>query len=764
MKPSITSYPTLRTESMRRPGSLLLGQAVWRDRSAALLNHLTGRVALLAAIAVAGAAWIPATAQASLGFSSFEVAASEENGQPDERAGSHPFALTAKVAFNLAAEHPVAPGGPYTDGDLRDLFLEMPAGLLEDPEAVSQCTLAQFHTPRVSPHEASLSGESCPDQSQIGVVAAHSSLLGGATRTFGVFNLAPPPGAPSQFGFSPFGIPIVFTPHVRGTGGEYGLTLASRDFSQAFDLDGLELTIWGDPWKGTHDPERGNCLNEAEPASSFGSCPVGSTIHPAEAYLTLPTSCTAPLAFAARADSWQSPGAYLPGGEPDLSDPAWRSATSPAPQSLKECEALSFTPQATAQPTIARATLASGLDFHLETSQAGLVSPVGRAQSQVKKALVTLPEGMTINPSLGAGLGYCTPAGYAAESLSPPSGAGCPNDSTIGDVSLKTPLLEGTLNGAIFLAQPSQNPFGNLLALYLVAKAPQRGLIVKLPGKLEPAPQTGRLTATFDDLPQLPYSNLSVEFREGQRAPLVTPPECGTYTISFDLTPWLDPEADLPQTQTFPIDRGLGPGESCPTTAAPPFAPAAQAGDLNSYAGAYTPFHLHLARTDSEQEITSYSATLPPGLLGNISGVPFCPEAAIEAAKRETGAETEASLPCPAASEIGRTYSGFGVGGVLAYAPGRLYLAGPYHGAPLSIVAIDAAKVGPFDLGTIVVRSAIEVNPRSAQVSIDSAASDPIPHILDGVPLHLRDVRVYIDRPNFTLNPTSCDPFSSPRP
>ena len=173
----------------------------------------------------------------------------------------------------------------------------------------------------------------------------------------------------------------------------------------------------------------------------------------------------------------------------------------------------------------------------------------------------------------------------------------------------------------------------------------------------------------------------------------------------------------------------------------------------------YAPFYLHLTRTDSEQEITSYSAQMPPGLLGKLKGVPYCPEAAIAAAARGSGFGELREPSCPAASSIGHTVSGYGLGSVLAYAPGGLYLAGPYHGAPLSIVAIDSATVGPFDLGVIVVRSAIRVDPRTAQVSVDSAGSDPIPHIVKGIPLHLRDVRVYIDRPGFTLNPTSCERF-----
>ncbi|HXR60312.1 MAG TPA: hypothetical protein VN732_03190, partial [Solirubrobacterales bacterium] len=201
---------------------------------------------------------------------------------------------------------------------------------------------------------------------------------------------------------------------------------------------------------------------------------------------------------------------------------------------------------------------------------------------------------------------------------------------------------------------------------------------------------------------------------------------------------------------------GIGNGP-CPS-GPPPFSPGATAGSLNSNGGSYTPFYLHLTREDDEQEITSYSAVLPNGITGRLAGIPFCSDGAIEAARGRGGfAETE-NPSCPAASRIGRTLSGYGIGSVLSYAPGSIYLAGPYHGQPLSIVTVNAATVGPFDLGTIVIRSAFEVDPETAQLRIDARGSDPIPHILEGIPLHLRDIRVYMDRPEFTRNPTSCRP------
>jgi hypothetical protein len=710
------------------------------------------------AIAIAGVLWLlPSAAQADFGFlpgtAGFDVTATEHDGSVDNQAGSHPYELTTSVNFNLAAESPGQPGGPFTDGDLRDLHLELPPGLIENPSVLSRCTQVQFNTPRSSLFETSLSGESCPARSQIGVVAIHSSYGGGTTRSFGVFNLAPPPGAPSQIGFAPFGVPIALTPHIRSAEGEYGVTLDLLGLSQRLDVYGLRLTIWGTPWSLVHNTERGDCLNESEPEEPYGKCSPGRPRNsPPLAYLTLPSTCSAPMAFAVTANSWQQPA--FTGAGVLSHDEAGQ------PLALEGCErlALAFFESASAQPTNTTASTASGLDFNLELHDEGLVNPDSLAPSQVKKAVLTLPEGMTINPSVGSGLGVCTPTQYAAETASSPPGAGCPNDSKIGDITVQSPLFEGLVTGSLFLAKPFENPSNSLIALYIVAKSPERGVIVKVAGKVSADPQGGRLVATFDNLPQLPYTLFNVHFREGHRAPLATPSACGTYLSQIGLTPWLDPSAIRQVGSQFQIAAGVG-GMPCPS-GIPPFNPQAQAGTLNANAGSYTPFYLHLTRSDGEQEITSYSAKLPPGLLGKIAGVPYCPEAAIEAAKTKTGTEEFEHPSCPAVSEIGHTQTGYGVGTVLAYAPGKLYLAGPYHGSPLSVVAIDSATVGPFDLGVIVIRSAIRVDPRTAQVSIDSGGSDPIPHIRDGIPIHLRDVRVYISRANFTVNPTNCEPSS----
>lgn len=698
---------------------------------------------------------LPGSASAGFGFRAgpqgFSVVLREEDGAVAHQAGSHPYAMTTTINLEPGGGLSGEPGNVFSDGDLRNLRLDLPAGLIENPSAVAQCSLAEFSTARQSPFETSLSGESCPDASQIGIVRIRSSYGGGGERTFGVFNLVPPPGAPSEIGFSAFGSPIVFIPEIREADGDYQLSDLAVDISQHVNVSGLELTIWGTPWAAAHDYQRGNCLNEIEPGAPWSNvCSVGPRRDfPQAAYLTLPSTCSRPLVFGATVESWQQPGVV-----------ARRSFFEfPEGQSLvlEGCGAIPFQPQARALLANPRASSPSGLEFDLDVGSEGLLNPKRLSPAAVRDATVTLPEGMTINPSVGAGLLGCSTAQYAAETVASAPGAGCPNGSKIGDFTVQSPLFPETIAGSVYLAAPFDNPFSTLIGLYLVAKAPARGVLVKVAGKLDADPGSGSLVATFQDLPQLPYTNLKIHFREGQRSPLATPAVCGAFTTPIALHSWNGTAPAAQTASSTPITTGVD-GTPCPQ-GTPGFTPRAQAGSINSQAGAFSPFYLHLTRSDTEQEFTSYSATLPPGLLGEIANIPYCSDAAIEAARHRGGFEEAAHPSCSADTEIGHTVSGYGVGPALEYQTGGLYLAGPFHGSTFSIVAIDSATVGPFDLGTIVVRSAIDVDPQSAQVSIDSSGSDRIPHIVDGIPIHLRDIRVYISRPHFTDNPTSCEPF-----
>lgn len=704
---------------------------------------MRGRAALALATALVLAAAVPSPASAFdflSGPKGFDANIYEATDRPAKQAGSHPTAATFSVDFEEAG----APG----EGGLRDLSVELPPGLIENPTATKQtyCGKEEFATPRSSQWEESRSGESCPDKTQIGIVTVRSAAEGGSERTFGLFNLRPHRGEPAELGASPFGKPIVFVPSIRQAEGEYGTTLKAVNVPEDLHVSGLTVTIWGVPWSVINNDQRGECLNELEPEFGWAKCQVGSpgnSEFAPRAYLTLPTSCEEPMNFVATADSWSQSGEVTrpTAGKPTLSG----------------CDKLEFVPHATAQLSSPRASSPSGYAFHIKVDTSGVTEPRCCAPTPVRKAVVALPDGVSINPSVGAGLGVCSAAQYAAETPSSPFGAGCPPESKIGDFRVETPIISGPINGSIFLAAPRDNPFGSLIAVYLVAKSIERGILVKVAGELQANTSNGDLTAVFDKLPQLPYEDLEIHFREGQRSPLATPPVCGNISTEADLTPWRDP--DVVRHESLPAAIGAGAGGGpCPVGLAP-FAPQAVAGMLNSRAGAYTPFYLHLTRKVTEQEIVSYSAQFPPGLLAKIAGIPYCPDAAIEAARHNSGVTERDHPSCPAQSLIGHTYSGYGVGSVLAYAPGNLYLAGPYRGSAFSVVAIDSALVGPFDLGTVIIRSAVRIDPQTAQASIDATGTDPIPHIIDGIPIHLRDIRAYIDRPSFTLNPTSCEPF-----
>jgi hypothetical protein len=736
------------------------------------------RLSAMALVAVAPLL-LASTASASFGFKpgkeGFAVAVKTEDGKPSFTAGTHPYEWSMHLGFKQAGEFP--------DGDLRDLKLETPQGMLLNPtfqgsdaSELVRCSAVDFQTPRVSPYEQSFSGESCPLYAQVGTIEVHTSLGGGVTRRFGLFNLKAPPGVTAQMGASPFGSPVVFdvslTPDSQG---RYQLSLALSDFSQALDVSAIDLNLWGVPWGMTHDGERGNCLNEANPASYHGevsrieiyeeegkkiekfipgTCSPGPpSEYPPKAFLTLPTECSASLSFTATADSWQQPAL--------VSATATNNNTLDQAVPLSACASLPFTPQPIGLLSTTNASTSSGYDFRLTADQEGLVQPTQPLASAARRVTVHLPQGVTVNPSVGAGLIGCTPSQYAAETVSNGQGSGCPNGSKIGDFIVQTPLFEDVagrefFDGAIYLAQPRENPFGSIVAVYLVAKLPSRGVMIKLAGRIDPNPSDGTITATFEGLPELPYTDLQMNFRTGQRAFLISPPSCGEAITRTEMTPWSNEAAISGTPTSSDITSGVDFGP-CPQ-GTPPFDVDAVTGGINSNVNSFTPYYVHITRHDTDQEITSYSLVLPKGITGKLAGVPYCPEDDIEASRQNTGFAEEAHPSCPAASQVGRTVTGYGVGPALTYASGRIYLAGPYHGAPLSLVTVNSATVGPFDLGTIVIRSAFQVDEHTAQLRIDSSASDPIPHIIDGIPLHLREIRIYVDRPQFTHNPSSCEP------
>ncbi len=642
-----------------------------------------------------------------------------------------------------------------TDNDLRELVIKLPAGFNASDTAIPTCTESQL---------LAIGGTNerigrCPISSQVGQVEIDiqglSATVPFTKETVPIYNMqVTSPGIAAELGFKN----IVFTSLiiVRARPNDEGLTVTTPDVPKVGEPRNLRVTIWGIPAAKEHDAERGQTcgiFGEEPPVCRSENGPSPSANIQVKPFLANPTSCGM-FSASMEASSWEEPFNTTTAGDNEIGP-------------IGECERVPFEPEIVVNPSTRSAESPTGMDVSIVVPQAW-ENPYSVATASLKDATVTLPEGVTVNPSAGSGLGSCTLEQYESETAESLPGSGCPPESKLGSIVIETPLLSEAIPGAIYIAKPYENmpafgdvqhPGGSLLALYVVAKDPQRGVLVKVAGKVEPNPVTGQLVTTFLNNPQAPFSKFTLKFRPGATAPLVSPPVCGTDTTEAALTPWSAPSEPHLVSTSFETTQGVHEGP-CPSGGVPPFKPQVISGTENDDGGSYSSFYLRIQREDGEQEITKFTTVLPPGLTANLTGIPFCSEAQIEASRVATGQQEIAAPSCPAASEIGHTIVGAGVGTVLAQTPGKVYLAGPYHGSALSIVSITSATVGPFDLGTVVIRFALRINPISGQAEIDSTGSDPIPHIIDGIVVHVRDIHVYVDRPNFMLDPTNCSPFT----
>jgi hypothetical protein len=686
--------------------------------------------------------------EVQFGVERFSAVAEEEGGAEATGAGIHPFQFTTTIQMNAG---PMLPAGKRRDsavvqpGQPRNFKFTLPIGVVGNVTAVPRCSTVDFYDNR------SLLGNECPDEAAVGVVATtivEKTNLGFTRLAVPLFNLDPAFGEPARLGFTAGGASVVIDFEVDPND-KYRIIGRVKNATQLAEILSSTVTVWGSPGDSRHDSSRGSACAFRSDTDLCLNPPAANE----NAFLRLPVNCTEALQSGVEVEPWNVPLRSVVASE---------SFTTPP---LKDCAQVPFKPSIEAAPTNKKANGSSGLDFTLNMPNAGLLSKDAIAEGQAKKVEVTLPEGVTINPSQAGGLSACSPTQFAQETASSPPGAGCPEAAKVGSVQVKTPILEEELNGSVYVATPYDNPFNSLVALYVVVKSPVRGVIVKQAGKVELNPNTGQIVSTFDDLPQLPFETFNLHFNSGSRAPLVMPSQCGTYQVTARFTPWSaeDPNNPTPselvtKTSSFSVDQG------CPS-GPPAFNPDFVAGTANNAAGSYSPFNIRLTRTDEEQEFSRFSVKLPKGVIGNLSGIPFCSDAAITAAAARVGpngGQEELDSPsCPSASQIGRTLVGAGVGPDLTYVPGKVYLAGPYKGAKLSIVAITTGKAGPFDLGTVVIRQALRIDPETAEVTSDGTSSDPIPHILKGVVVHARDIRVYIDRDKFVLNPTSCEKMTA---
>lgn len=687
------------------------------------------------------------TVPAPFGFAGTDAWFSNADGTLDTQAGSHPYEATFSLdlASAVGDHEELLPSG----GEPRHLEVKLPPGIIADATAVPRCTRPQ------------LTNEECPQASMIGVDSAY--FTSNIQKGFPVFNMAPPPGVAVQFAFS-FGGILVFLNSTVRTGSDYGATTTAQLPQRLLATD--VLTLWNVPGEASHNlwrnGELGGCTKEQiEQAGSTSQetltqlC-VAPHFPTRKPFLTVPTACGGLTPITFKADDWQN-ASSLTEATLQLHD------SNGAPTQFGECEGLSLAPQVSVAADTAEADAPTGGTIEVKPSLGGLQEPGLRGTSDIRHATVTFPEGVVVNPGRAAGLQACqeTPeqSGIGTEDA-----AHCPPAAKLGTVKIKSPLIEAAeekeLEGTVYLLQ------SNPPRLHVLVAASADGVNVKLVGITRLDEATGRVVATFgadptveaEDpalrghmaLPPLPFSSFKVTLEGGGKSSLVTPSQCGTYTTEAKFEPWASPF--IPEFATsVAVGITAGPGGGACPSAPLPFSPSMTAGSSSTEAGAFTDFSLQLQRADGQQRIEKLQFTSPAGLSAMTSTVPLCSEA-------------DANVgTCPAASRIGHAVvaSGPGSNPLVLPQPGApelpIYLTGPYKGAPFGLSVVTPIVAGPFNLGTIVTRAKIDVDPTLTQITV---TTDPLPQIVKGVPTDLRSIDSIIDRPGFFFNPTNCAPQS----
>ncbi len=654
---------------------------------------VSGPLALCAAVAVLLCACAPALAFAptpsGFGFQSFDGLSLSGSGAAEMQAGAHPRELSFTFALNAA----LGVHGETLDsagGELRDLVLGLPAGLVLNAVAVPQCT-------RKALDEAG----ACAGEYQVGEVALEVVSGGGVvTETSPVYNMAAPAGVPGELAFRVDGVDVLAYESVR-TASDGGIDLSILDLPPEKVVGGRIVL--------------------------FGVMPGGAP------FLTLPTVCAGPVPFTLRADTWQQEGAFA-----EASFLSHETLAEGGGQvGIEGCDHLGFGPTVSISAETKDADTATGLTVDVRSPQGGLLVAGDLGTSDIEGAQVLLPEGLVLDPNRAEGLVSCPPAEDGVGSEGPPS---CPATSQVGTVQITTPILPDTIEGGVY-ALPSSPP-----DLKLLFSGSADGVYLKLTGELTLNQATGQVTLSLPQAPLLPLSDLRVSLSGGGQGALVTPAACGVYTASSDLTPWVAPAVgDALETSSIAIAAGPGGG---PCVTPPPFTPTLTAGSSNDGAGNFTSFSMLIERPEGQQRLSSFQLKAPPGLLGMIGSVPVC------------GEPQAAQGVCPESAQVGHAVIGAGPGGYPLFLPGAgqppipVYLTGPYEGAPYGLAIVVPFLAGPYDLGTVVLRARIEVDPHTLQLTI---ASDALPAILDGVPLDLRTLYAVLDRPGFMFNPTDCD-------
>jgi hypothetical protein len=634
------------------------------------------------------------------------------------QAAGHPkYGITA---FLMNQKETAAPNLP--DGFLKQIRVELPEGLGVNPEATEQCTVTQLET----------FPPTCPAGSIVGVdyfttispgVPSPPLPPAGVEFTLAttVYNVETPDDPSSEF----YGAPSMAGFNATGEATILVGDLDPKDQHISFTIHNIKSPLAGGP------PIIGSRLVfEGEKGTG---------------YLTLPSECAGPQTTILNVLSHPYP---IPPG-PELED----SAAFETPYSATDCDLVPFSPSI---DVISGGTTDSPEPATVDLQIPFNSDPTGITDSQLKVAKVTLPEGAGINPSSATGLVPCTDAQFAKDTNDPIT---CPEASKVGTVEVETPSLPGILGGTVYVGEPTSNDptTGNQFRIFLHVSSARFGVNVRLVGNVFPNLETGQLTAVINENPQAPFESFKVHLNGGPKGTLTTPDTCGPHKTTTDLTPFSG-NANATPSSEFTLTTAPG-GGPCPQTLADrPFDPGYTAGPSDTKAGAFSPFSLHITRPDGAQEIRKVEATLPPGMVAKLKGTEYCPQESIDAAATHSGTAELASPSCPSNSLVGTVDIAVGSGSAPFHTPGTAYLAGPYKGAPISMVFVVPAVAGPYDLGTDVVRAALYVDPETAEVK---AVSDTIPYIFGGVKLDIRSIDISVSRQNFTLNPTTCrEPFS----
>lgn len=705
------------------------------------MRKLNGGAIALVLLAITGV--VPSEASAKLGIASFGMSLSSQ------QAGAH-----ADQTFSFALS---TNGVGNPTGQLEDATVTLPQGMVSNTQAIPRCPLATFQSFKCPPAdqigvlEASLmicqgsqqpltvealagettisvrdAAEFCAAEGEVEigngpdaekatieyVETSNNTLILSAPLAYdhaagetvmhqaiwypvplSLFNLQPSPGHQATFG-AKFLLASILVDVSVPSGGSSGIKATIKDASTLLGFKGATLTLWGVPSAASHDGLR------CSPLLDECNLPGGESVP----FTANPTDCAAPLESTLEVTSYEGESA----------------TTSAALPAMTGCEDLEVSPELSVAPETTQRDTPSGYEIDVKVPQSS--QPEGLATPDIRNLSTTLPSGTTLSPGVANGLQACNEQQFTAED--------CPNAAKIGTAILSTPLLPTAMDGAVYIGGPTAEE-KYPLRLLLTGD----GTSIRLAGHVALDPTDGQVTAIFSNAPQLPFNELKLNLFGGATAVLANPETCGPATSSVEITSYAG------QTVTATSTFSVGAGGTCPS--APSFTPSFAAGTTLPLAGEYSPFTLTVARADGEPSLASFSAQLPPGLLGALGAVPRCPE-------------PQAALgSCPQSSQVGTAVVLAGPGSQPLQVSGAVYLTGPDDGAPLGLDTVIDADAGPFDLGTAVVRSRISINPTNLQLTV---TSDRFPQIMEGIPLRLKAVNITLGRPGFIFNPTSCSP------